>query len=155
MHLLVLSLGWGKGLSFVVHAQQWPVGGCDNIPMWTSVLAISMGAALGAVLRWALGLWLTQPGGAVPMGTLAANLLGGYLIGVAVGLFAQHTEIPPEWRLFVVTGFLGGLTTFSTFSAEVTALLQQQRLVMAGGLIAMHVLGSLCMTLLGLASVAR
>lgn len=120
--------------------------------MWTSVAAISVGAAFGAVLRWGLGLWLTQPGAGLPMGTLVANLLGGYLVGVALGLFGQHPELAPEWRLFVVTGFLGGLTTFSTFSAEVTTLLQQQRLLLAGGLIALHVLGSLATTLLGLAT---
>ncbi len=122
--------------------------------MWISVVAISTGAALGALLRWGLGLWLTQPGAGVPMGTLLANLLGGYLIGLAIGLFGQHPDLPPEWRLFVITGFLGGLTTFSTFSAEVTTLLQQQRLLLAGGLIALHVLGSLAMTLLGLASIS-
>ena len=127
----------------------------DNRRMWISVAAISVGAAFGALLRWILGLWLTQAGGALPLGTLVANLLGGYLIGLALALFGQHPELPPEWRLFVITGFLGGLTTFSTFSAEVTALLQQQRLAMAGGLIALHVLGSLAMTLLGMFSAAR
>lgn len=148
----MLSLGWGKPPSFVVHAQQGRKSAATILTMWISIAAISVGAALGAVLRWGLGLWLTHPGSHWPMGTLAANLLGGYLIGLALGFFTQHTELPPEWRLFVITGFLGGLTTFSTFSAEVTALLQQQRLLLAGGLIAIHVLGSLAMTLLGLAS---
>ncbi|PJA41525.1 MAG: fluoride efflux transporter CrcB, partial [Lysobacterales bacterium CG_4_9_14_3_um_filter_62_6] len=85
-------------------------------------------------------------------GTLAANLIGGYLIGVAISVFAQHPGLLPEWRLLVITGFLGGLTTFSTFSAEVTLLLQQGRVLWATAAIALHVLGSLTMTLMGLAS---
>ncbi|MDP1532626.1 MAG: fluoride efflux transporter CrcB, partial [Rubrivivax sp.] len=84
---------------------------------------------------------------------LAANLIGGYLIGVAMGIVTHHPALPPEWRLFVITGFLGGLTTFSTFSAEIMLLLQQGRLLWAGGAIAAHVGGSLLMTLAGLASV--
>jgi CrcB protein len=84
---------------------------------------------------------------------LAANLSGGYLIGLAIALFAGHPGLAPEWRLLIITGFLGGLTTFSTFSAEVTALLQQGRLVWAGLAISAHVLGSLIMTMLGIATV--
>ncbi len=83
--------------------------------MLSAVLAISAGASLGALLRWGLGLWLNAWFPAIPPGTLAANLIGGYLIGVAMGVFAHHVALPPEWRLFVITGFLGGLTTFSTF----------------------------------------
>ena len=122
--------------------------------MLTSVLAIMLGAGVGAVLRWALGLGLNAWFPAIPPGTLAANLIGGYLIGIAVSFFSQNPELAPEWRLFVITGALGGLTTFSTFSAEVTALLQGGRLLLAGGAVAVHVLGSLAATLLGLASYA-
>ena len=86
--------------------------------MWLYVLAISGGAALGANARWLLGLWLNALFPALPLGTLAANLLGGWLIGLALGVFAWLPALAPEWRLFLVTGFLGALTTFSTFSAE-------------------------------------
>jgi len=120
--------------------------------MWKPILVISLGAALGALLRWVLGSKLNSFFPEIPPGTLAANLIGGYIIGVAVGYFAQVPGIAPEWRLFVITGFCGGLTTFSTFSAEVVTLLQQGRLSMAMGAIAAHVTGSLLMTLAGLAS---
>lgn len=119
-----------------------------------SILAISLGAALGALTRWLLGLSLNALFPTLPPGTLVANLLGGYLIGVAMAVFAQHPGITPEWRLFIITGFLGGMTTFSTFSAEVTTLVQQGRLLWATTAIGAHVLGSLGMTLLGLATVA-
>ncbi|HBG20115.1 MAG: fluoride ion transporter CrcB [Desulfobacterales bacterium GWB2_56_26] len=122
--------------------------------MIQSILAISIGASAGAVLRWLLGLSLNSLFPTVPPGTLAANMIGGYLIGVAVAVFAGHPEFAPELRLLVITGFLGGLTTFSTFSAEVTVLLQQGRLLWAGLAISVHVVGSLVMTLLGLATVA-
>lgn len=122
--------------------------------MLTSVLVISVGASAGAVARWLLGLWLNALFPAVPPGTLVANLLGGYLIGLALAVFAQAPGLAPEWRLLVFTGFLGGLTTFSAFSAEVTLLLQQGRLLWAAAAISAHVLGSLVMTMLGLATVA-
>ncbi len=122
--------------------------------MFASILAISLGAALGALLRWLLSVSLNALFPTIPPGTLAANLIGGYVIGVAVALFARHPAWAPEWRLFVVTGMLGGLTTFSTFSAEVSTLLQQGRLAWAGAEIAVHVVGSLTLTLLGMASVA-
>ena len=122
--------------------------------MLNSILVISLGASLGAVLRWALGLALNGLFATSPAGTLTANLLGGYLIGVALAVFAEHPGLPPEWRLLVITGFLGGLTTFSTFSAEVTTVLQQGRLLWAGAAIGAHVIGSLSMTLLGLGSIA-
>jgi len=118
-----------------------------------SVLVISLGAALGAVSRWLLALGLNGLFPSLPPGTLAANLIGGYLVGVAVAFFAQHPDMPPEWRLLVITGFLGGLTTFSTFSAEVTHLLQQGRLLWAGATVSMHVIGSLALTLAGMATV--
>jgi CrcB protein len=122
--------------------------------MLNSILAISLGASAGSVLRWLLGLSLNSLFPTIPLGTLTANLLGGYLIGVAVALFASYPGLAPEWRLLIITGFLGGLTTFSTFSAEVTTLLQEGRLLWAGLAISAHVLGSLAMTILGIASVA-
>jgi fluoride exporter len=120
--------------------------------MWKPILAISLGSALGALLRWLLGMQLNSLFPTVPPGTLAANLIGGYIIGLAVAYFAQAPDIAPEWRLLIITGFCGGLTTFSTFSAEVVTLLQQGRLVWAMGAISIHVSGSLIATLLGLAS---
>lgn len=121
--------------------------------MLSSLVAISCGASAGAILRWLLGLTLNAFFPAIPLGTLAANLLGGYLIGAAVALFATHPALAPEWRLLIITGFLGGLTTFSTFSAEVVSLLQEGRLLLAGAAVAVHVVGSLAMTLFGLATV--
>ncbi len=122
--------------------------------MLNSILVISAGASLGAVVRWLLGLGLNGLFAHVPAGTLAANLIGGYLIGVALAVFAEHPGLPPEWRLLVITGFLGGLTTFSTFSAEVTGLIQQGRLLWACVAISAHLVGSLAMTMLGMATIA-
>jgi len=122
--------------------------------MLQSILVISLGASLGAVLRWVLGTQMNALFPLIPPGTLAANIIGGYLIGVAVAYFGDHPGLAPEWRLLVITGFLGGLTTFSTFSAEVTTLLQEGRLMWAMGAIATHVIGSLIMTLLGIATVS-
>jgi fluoride exporter len=125
-----------------------------NPALLPTIAAISTGAALGALLRWALGLGLNHSFPALPLGTLVANLVGGYLIGVAIAWFALVPTLSPEWRLFVITGFLGGLTTFSTFSAEVVSALQAGRWGWAGATVASHVLGSLGMTLAGMASVA-
>jgi CrcB protein len=122
--------------------------------VFLSVLVISVGAALGALLRWALGSQLNALFPFIPPGTLAANLLGGYLVGLAVAFFASHPALPPEWRLLVVTGFLGGLTTFSTFSAEVVTQLMEGRIVWALSAVAVHVAGSVAMTLLGIGTVA-
>ena len=122
--------------------------------MILSVLAISIGAAAGALLRWVLGNQLNALFPFLPPGTLAANLLGGYLIGVAVAFFASHPALPPQWRLLVITGFLGGLTTFSTFSAEVVTQLMEGRIGWALGAVAVHVAGSVGMTLLGIGTVA-
>ncbi len=118
--------------------------------MWKPILAISFGAALGALLRWQLGARLNSFFPSLPPGTLAANIIGGYIIGFAVAYFAQAPDIAPEWRLLIITGFCGGLTTFSTFSAEVMSLLQAGRLVWAMGAITIHVAGSLAATLAGL-----
>lgn len=116
------------------------------------ILAVGIGAALGAWLRWALGLLLNALFTPIPPGTLAANLIGGYIVGGAIGILSQAAGLAPEWRLLVITGFCGGLTTFSTFSAEITVLVQQQRFGMLAGAIALHVGGSLAMTLLGIAT---
>ncbi len=121
-----------------------------------AVIAICIGACLGALARWQLGLWLnpsTSDEGLLPWGTLAANLIGGYLIGVCVGIFQNMPQLAPEWRLLCVTGFLGALTTFSTFSAEVVGMLQQGRLVLALFTAGVHLLGSLVLTYLGLYTV--
>jgi CrcB protein len=122
--------------------------------MWKSVFAIALGAALGALLRWLLGLKLNAIFPTIPPGTLAANLIGGYVIGLAIALFAALPGLAPEWRLLVVTGFCGGLTTFSTFSAEMATLLQTGRPSWALAGVAVHVLGSLIMTLAGIYTVA-
>lgn len=120
--------------------------------MWKSVIAISLGASVGALLRWQLGVRLNTALTAMPPGTLMANLIGGYIIGLAIAYFAQAPEIAPEWRLFIITGFCGGLTTFSTFSAEVVTLLEEGRLVWAMGTITAHLGGSLLSTFAGLAT---
>ncbi len=117
------------------------------------VCSICVGASAGALVRWRLGLWLST-GALLPWGTLAANLLGGYLIGLLVGWFQALPQLDPLWRLALVTGFLGALTTFSSFSIEVVGLLQQQRYLIALGWSALHLLGSLCMTGAGLQTIA-
>lgn len=113
------------------------------------VVAICLGASVGALARWQLGLWL-NPGGLIPWGTLTANLVGGYLIGVCVAVFQALPELDPVWRLALVTGFLGALTTFSSFSAEVVGMLGQQRYAVALGTAAVHLLGSLLLTVAGM-----
>jgi CrcB protein len=115
------------------------------------VLAICMGASVGALARWGLGLWLS-PSGLLPWGTLAANLIGGYLIGVAIALFQAMPQLDPIWRLLLITGFLGGLTTFSSFSAEVVNFLMAERYGLALLTAGLHVIGSLTMTVLGIKS---
>src|SRR6202022_4606641 len=107
----------------------------------------------GALLRWQLGLKLNSFLPLIPPGTLTANLVGGYIIGIAVGYFAQTPDIAPEWRLFIITGFCGGLTTFSTFSAEVVTLMQQGRALWALGAAAAHLVGSILMTFAGIGTV--
>ncbi|MBU1237648.1 MAG: fluoride efflux transporter CrcB [Gammaproteobacteria bacterium] len=120
--------------------------------MWQPVVAISVGAAGGALLRWQLGARLNSFFPSIPPGTLVANLIGGYIIGLAIAYFAQASDIAPEWRLLIITGFCGSLTTFSTFSAEVVTLLQEGRLALAMGAVSIHVAGSLVATLAGLAT---
>jgi len=121
--------------------------------MWRSIAAVSVGSSLGALLRWWLGARLNAHFPPIPPGTLAANLIGGYVVGVAVAFFATYTAIAPEWRLLVITGFCGGLTTFSTFSAELVTLLQQGRATWALAAAAAHLGGSLLMTLAGIGTV--
>ncbi len=118
-----------------------------------SVVAICVGASLGALLRWGLGLWLS-PGALIPWGTLVANLLGGYLVGLCIAVFQALPQLDPVWRLALVTGFLGALTTFSSFSAEVVGMLGQQRYLLAFGTAAMHLFGSLLLTVAGMRSAA-
>ena len=118
-----------------------------------SVFAICVGASLGALARWGLAQWLNPAGVAVntlPLGTLAANLIGGYLVGICVAVFQALPQLDPVWRLALVTGFLGALTTFSSFSAEVVALLQQQRYALAVGTASLHLVGSLLLTVAGI-----
>lgn len=115
-----------------------------------SFLAVGFGAALGAWLRWWFGLLLNPVFPTIPLGTLAANLLGGYLVGVAVAFFAHTTSLPPEARLFIITGFLGGLTTFSTFSAEVVTLFTRSEYLWGSIAVGAHLLGSFAMTVLGM-----
>ncbi|MCB1932693.1 MAG: fluoride efflux transporter CrcB [Candidatus Accumulibacter sp.] len=122
--------------------------------MWKSVFAIALGAALGAVLRWQLGMRLNSLFPTIPPGTLLANLVGAYLIGLAIAFFSSFSALSPEWRLLIITGFCGGLTTFSTFSAELALLLQQGRLSWAFGAAVAHVAGSVLMTFAGIATVA-
>ena len=128
---------------------------CDSMLLLGNLLAIGSGAVLGAWARWGLGLWLNPLFVAVPMGTLAANLVGGYLIGCAVAVFHLNAELSPELRLFFVTGFLGALTTFSTFSAEVVALIQRAEYSWAIAAAALHLFGSLLMTVLGIITIHR
>lgn len=122
--------------------------------MYQSVLAVALGGALGSLARWLLGLRLNGIFPQLPLGTFAANILAGYIIGVAIAFFTRLPDIPSEWRLFVVTGMMGGLSTFSTFSAEVVAHLQEGRYGWAAGEVAIHVSASLVMTILGIATVS-
>lgn len=120
--------------------------------MFLPVIAICIGASIGALSRWGLALWFGV-GGLMPWGTLAANLIGGYLIGVAIASFSLMPDIDPVWRLALVTGFLGGLTTFSSFSAEVVTMLLEGRLGVAAVTAASHLAGSLVLTWLGIRTV--
>lgn len=121
--------------------------------MWKSIVAISVGASAGALLRWWLGDRLNAVFPLLPPGTLAANIIGGYVIGAAVAFFASYPAMPAEWRLLVITGFCGGLTTFSTFSAEVAGLLQRGQGLWALAEVGAHVGASVVMTFAGMATV--
>lgn len=117
-----------------------------------SWLAVGAGAALGAWLRWGLGLWLGSLHAYVQVGTLAANLVGGYLVGLALGFFSAYSGLAPEWRLFAITGFLGGLTTFSSFSGESVLLLQRGEVGWALAHTLLHLLGSILFCVAGFAT---
>jgi len=121
--------------------------------LWRSLVAVAVGGMLGCLVRWCLALFLNRYFPTIPPGTLAANLIGCYVIGLALAIFTANPALPVEWRLFVTTGFCGGLTTFSTFSAEVVTLLQGGRLAWAMGAITVHLVGSLLMTFAGIATV--
>jgi fluoride exporter len=129
------------------------MSGALAAPLLPALLAVFVGAGVGACLRFALGeslnRWLPQ----LPLGTLAANLIGGYLVGVAIAFFAWRTELSPLWRLALITGFLGGLTTFSTYSAEVVNAILRGEPGWALATAATHLVGSLLLTALGLATV--
>jgi CrcB protein len=118
-----------------------------------SILAVGAGAAVGAWLRWGLGLFLNTAFPTIPLGTLASNLIGGYLVGMAVAFFAHHPGLSPELRLFLITGFLGGLTTFSTFSAEAVNLISRAEYGWALAHVSGHLAGSLLLTLLGMLTI--
>ena len=120
---------------------------------YTGFLAVGVGAAVGAWVRWGLGIALNTVLPNLPLGTLAANLLGGYLVGIAIEFFSQHAELPVELRLLIITGVLGGMTTFSSFSAEAVGLLNAARYGWMALLISTHVIGSIAMTLLGILTI--
>ena len=118
--------------------------------MWLSILAIFCGAGLGAILRAGFNLVTASIVTTLPLGTFISNMVGGYLVGIAVAFFGNNLEISPEWKLLVITGFLGGLTTFSSFSAEVVAFIQRGELSWALGTALLHLVGSLALTILGI-----
>lgn len=118
--------------------------------MWPSIFAIFCGAGFGALLRAGFNLATVGIASTLPLGTFISNMTGGYLIGIAVAFFGSNPNLSPEWKLFVVTGFLGGLTTFSSFSAEVVGLLQRGELTWALGTALLNLVGSLALTMLGI-----
>jgi CrcB protein len=118
--------------------------------MWLSILAIFFGAGLGALLRAGFNVLSVGAASVIPMGTLLSNMVGGYLVGLAVAFFGNNPQLSPEWRLLVITGFLGGLTTFSSFSAEVVSFIQRGEFTWALGTALLHLVGSLVLTFLGI-----
>jgi fluoride exporter len=122
--------------------------------MLKSLIAVCVGASVGAVLRWGLSAQFNAAFPAIPPGTLASNLIGGYVVGLAIAYFALNPGLSPEWRLLIITGFCGGLTTFSTFSAELVLLLREGQTLWAFGAMAAHLVGSVLMTFAGIGTVA-
>ena len=118
--------------------------------MWLSILAIFFGAGLGALLRAGFNVLTVSAASVIPLGTLISNMVGGYLVGLAVAFFGNNPQLSPEWKLFVITGFLGGLTTFSSFSAEVMSFIQRGEFTWALGTALLHLIGSLVLTFLGI-----
>ena len=118
--------------------------------MWLSILAIFFGAGLGALLRAGFNVLTVGAASVIPLGTLLSNMVGGYLVGLAVAYFGNNPQLSPEWRLLVITGFLGGLTTFSSFSAEVVSFIQRGEFTWALGTALLHLVGSLILTFLGI-----
>ena len=118
--------------------------------MWLSIIAIFFGAGFGALLRAGFNFLVVGSASMIPLGTLLSNLVGGYLIGIAIAFFGNNPNLSPEWKLFVITGFLGGLTTFSSFSAEVVGFMQRGEVTWALGTALLHLVGSLCLTFLGI-----
>ncbi|CAM3719976.1 fluoride efflux transporter CrcB [Polynucleobacter antarcticus] len=118
--------------------------------MWPSLLAIFCGAGIGALLRAGFNLATVGIASTLPLGTFMANMVGGYFVGIAVAFFGNNPSLSPEWKLFVITGFLGGLTTFSSFSAEVVGLMQRGEVTWALGTALLHLVGSLVLTFLGI-----
>ncbi len=118
--------------------------------MWLSILAIFCGAGFGALLRAGFNLATVGIAATLPLGTFISNMVGGYLIGIAVAFFGNNPSLSPEWKLFIITGFLGGLTTFSSFSAEVVGFMQRGEMTWALGTALLNLIGSLCLTFLGI-----
>jgi fluoride exporter len=118
--------------------------------MWLSILAIFFGAGFGALLRAGFNVLTVSAASVIPLGTLLSNMVGGYLVGLAVAYFGNNPQLSPEWKLLVVTGFLGGLTTFSSFSAEVVSFIQRGEFTWALGTAMLHLVGSLILTFLGI-----
>ena len=118
--------------------------------MWLSILAIFFGAGLGALLRAGFNILTVSAASVIPLGTLISNMVGGYLVGLAVAFFGNNPQLSPEWKLFVITGFLGGLTTFSSFSAEVVSFIQRGEFTWALGTALLHLIGSLVLTFFGI-----
>ena len=139
----------GAGLPAAVATGNFPCNGAALVGV-SGFVAIGLGGAIGCWCRWGLGVLFNPLFPTLPLGTLAANLSGGLLMGVAIGLFRNFQAASPELQLFVMTGFLGGLTTFSTFSGEAVTLLLRQQYLWFSGHVAVHVIGSLAMTVLGI-----
>ena len=118
--------------------------------MWTSIFAIFCGAGLGALSRAGFNVLTVGVASIIPLGTFISNMVGGYLVGIAIAFFGNNPDLSPEWKLFVITGFLGGLTTFSSFSAEVVGFMQRGELSWALGTALLHLFGSLVLTFLGI-----